>query len=370
MGPRESATDQEKTAANHLVNVFRSLGYSAELQPFTANLVSEDSGLTLLLPETREVEAFPLDRSAEGEITGPLVDVGLAMEGDLPTKGLSAKIALIQRGRITFEEKVSRVYAEGAVAAIIYNNDPGPFRGTLINTSSIPALSMAREDGELIQVLLSQGQVQAQVMVKKEDRVSRNVIAEKPGSGQGVVILGAHYDTVPAVLGANDNGSGVAVLLTVAQKLSQRSLPFTLRFIAFGSEELGLFGSQFHVASLSDDEQRNVIAMLNFDSLGTGSHPNVLGDQELVDAVLKYAGEHGIEAQQIRRLRMGSSDHASFMAGGIPSIFFFTDDFSRIHTPQDTLDFIQPKLLSQAVELGIALIDALAQGEDQSTLSQ
>ena len=84
---------------------------------------------------------------------------------------------------------------------------------------------------------------------------SQNLIAELPGTGEGVVVVvGAHYDTTPGSVGASDNASGMGVLLALAKELAGRSFPFTLRFIAFGAEETGLNGSDHYVDSLSGDE--------------------------------------------------------------------------------------------------------------------
>jgi len=359
LGTRESATEQEKAAADYLETIFQDLGYSTEQQLLTVNLFSQDSGLTLITPETSKVDSYPLSRSMEGDITGTLVDVGLGMDEITPDSGLAGNVAFIQRGIITFQEKVFRAASVGAIAAIIYNNESGGFRGAFSNPSSIPAVSISEEDGERIKKLIGQGQVQARVLVRREDKATRNVIAEMPGSGKGVVVLGGHFDTVPSVQGANDNGSGIAVLLTIAQELSQRSFPFTLRFIAFGSEELGLFGSQFYVSSLSDEERKAIIAMLNFDSVGTGNRLNIIGDQRLVDITLDLARENSIEARDLQEFRFGTSDHASFQAAGIPAIFFSTDDLSRIHTPQDTLEFIQEERLQEVAELGMRLVNKL-----------
>ena len=58
-----------------------------------------------------------------------------------------------------------------------------------------------------------------------------------------MLVVGAHYDTTPDTQGANDNGSGVAVALTIAEELADDELPFDLRFVMFGAEETGLNGS-------------------------------------------------------------------------------------------------------------------------------
>ena len=117
------------------------------------------------------------------------------------------------------------------------------------------------------------------------------------------MVLGGHYDTVPDVPGANDNGSGIATLLVIAREVSEISYPFTLRIIAFGSEELGLEGSRFYVDSLSPEEQKGTVAMLNFDALGSGEVLGVLGTFDLTTPVLQAAEENDIDAE--RRFNLG-----------------------------------------------------------------
>ena len=110
------------------------------------------------------------------------------------------------------------------------------------------------------------------------DLLSGNVIAEKKGAGPGddVVVLGGHYDSVSGIAGANDNSSGIAVLLANVRKLASVDLPFTLRIVPFGSEELGLQGSQYYVHSLTGRELEKIKVMLNFDAFGSGSGSSVL----------------------------------------------------------------------------------------------
>ena len=175
------------------------------------------------------------------------------------------------------------------------------------------------------------------------------------------MVLGGHYDTVPDVPGANDNGSGIATLLVITREVSEISYPFTLRIIAFGSEELGLEGSRFYVDSLSPEEQKGTVAMLNFDALGSGEVLGVLGTFDLTTPVLQAAEENDIDAE--RRFNLGrdfGSDHSSFQRVGIPVVFFLADDFFRIHTPEDRLEFVQPELMGNAAALAIALLDILA----------
>ena len=174
------------------------------------------------------------------------------------------------------------------------------------------------------------------------------------------MILGAHYDTVAGVAGANDNASGTAVLLTLARELSDKSFPFDQRLIAFGSEELGLLGSRHYVESLSPEQRGRVIGMLNFDALGSGSRLSVVGDDLLTQPVMEDSQARGIELRLRQSSGRGGSDHASFAAVGIPNIFFSSNDFSRLHTPEDTLEFVDPQLLGDTVRLALTLLYTLA----------
>ena len=360
VSPRASATDQEKAAADYLVADLASLGFQAKLQPFT---VENQSSQVVVGPEAKEFRSFPMSLSGLGTASGPLTDVGQAFPEDIPSQGLLRVVALVERGTITFEEKVSRLARAGAVAAIVYNNESGPFGGTLMNQSPIPAVSISRENGLALLEMMGSANVDATVSVVAEASQSRNVVADKPGTAAdgGVVVLGGHYDTVADVPGANDNGSGIATMLAIAREVSEVSYPFTLRIIAFGSEELGLEGSRFYVNSLSPEEQKATLAMLNFDALGSGEVVGILGTFDLTTQVLQAAKENGIDAE--RRFNLGGdfgSDHASFQRVGIPVVFFLADDFSRIHTPEDSLEFVQPELMGNSAALAIALLEILA----------
>ena len=135
---------------------------------------------------------------------------------------------MIQRGEITFGSKVAQAYRAGASAAIIFNNGAGNFQGTLGGRGQIPAVSISRSDGNRLKELLAGGNaVEATVSVTENAVPSRNLIAELPGTGQGVVVVGAHYDTVPDSVGASDNSSGLGAMLAVAERVAGRSFPFT-----------------------------------------------------------------------------------------------------------------------------------------------
>jgi len=186
------------------------LGYDTEIQEFIVEDLSPAGvGLTLNTDEPVEFRALPLDKSGLGDVTGILTPVGLAMPGDIPEAGLEGCIAFAKRGAITFEAKAENVFAAGAVGLVVYNNVLGLFRGVLATQFDFPVISISRSDGETIKDLLARSVTEVSIALTLEDLPSQNVVAEKKGPGDAVVVLGGHYDTVPEISGAKTTPPGL-----------------------------------------------------------------------------------------------------------------------------------------------------------------
>lgn len=124
--PRESGTDEERAAAEFLAAEMRRLGYDVVEQPLTAAIIDWDiEPVSIVAPEPRALRSRPLGMSGAGDVVAPLTYAGKALESDIPADGLAGRIALIERGSITFEEKATRAAEAGALGAIIYNNAAG-----------------------------------------------------------------------------------------------------------------------------------------------------------------------------------------------------------------------------------------------------
>ena len=363
--PRESATNQELEAAVHLQARLSGLGYDTSLQEFSVNLLRAGVELESASGDAPDSpRAIPISLSIHGSATGILAYAGRAFAEDIPAEGLEGRIALIERGIITFEEKVNRVADAGAVGAIIFNNIEGLFRGKFFSQSRIPAVAVSQSAGGNLLALLEQGEIEATVWFGDAPSPSRNVIADKRAAASDgrMVIIGAHYDTVADTEGASDNGSGVATVLTLADHIADRDYPFDLRIILFGSEEVGLLGSKYYVDNMSAEEKSSVIAMLNFDALGSGSTLQTSGDPALIAEASWVGRDLGMELGRFSEEAWASrSDHGSFRLAGIPALFLTADDKSRINSPADEIRHINPDLLGMAAEMGIGLLDWLAE---------
>lgn len=119
-----------------------------------------------------------------------------------------------------------------------------------------------------------------EALVKKERILvsSENLVCVKAGASDREFIAGAHYDSAALGRGADDNASGVALLLETCASVKDMDLPYTVRFVFFGAEELGTVGSEAYVEGMSPAELAGTIAMLNFDSLIAGDKIYVHGD--------------------------------------------------------------------------------------------
>ncbi len=365
--PRESATDEEYAAGEELNCVLTEIGYSTEFQDFQrlVNVVS-----SVVVPEAppglEAIQSHPIEDSFAGEATGELVFVGLALPEDVGDQRLDGKVALIERGLITFQEKVERVEAAGAVGAVIFNRDDALFQGVMVtpgNVPAIPAVGISRGNGLALQEAIENGGLEVTVGVRNNYQPSRNLIAELPGGpeGQGVVIIGAHYDTVHLTQGANDNGSGLTALIAIANHIIDNEYPFTVRLLLFGSEEVGLVGSRHYVEQLTEEERSEIIAMINYDSVGSGTRIEVRGDEGLSGAAASTAEQIDIVLSGYLTRHIAGSDHRPFDAVGVPVIIITADDTSRINSPRDTLNFVDPQLITWGADIGLGILEHLAE---------
>ena len=175
---------------------------------------------------------------------------------------------------------------------------------------------------------------------------SVNVIAERPGFDRGSrhVVVGAHLDTVPVAPGAEDNASGVAVLLELARLAAAQPPAVPVQFIAFAAEEprgpgdaLHHFGSRQLVADLPRAERRAVAAMVSLDRVGVSASyvPVCRGGDDgtrLRTAVRAVGRETGITT---RACENRTSDHWSFEKAGMPAIRIGSVPYPAYHSRRD-----------------------------------
>jgi len=361
IGSRSAGSDAEFAASDYIADQLASYGFRTAVEPFHVEYyVQQVSRLAVLTPEPTALDPRALTLSVSGEATGELVATGIGRPEDFPTGGMTGKLALVERGELTFSDKVANADAAGAAAVIVYNNEEGPFRGDLEEESAIPAVGVSREEGQQLLALLAQGQVTVRLSVEAglKQGVSQNVIA-RPPDGRCEEVVGAHYDSVEAGPGANDNASGVAVLLETARALARGADREGVCLVAFGAEEVGLVGSQRFVVDLTPDERQAMRGMVNLDMVGVGDQWQLIGSQELVQKVDAEATTIGLDPVAAELPPGESSDQNSFIAADIPAILIYRSGDPRYHSAEDQVQFVEPRLLEQATELTLLALRLL-----------
>ena len=204
-----------------------------------------------------------------------------------------------------------------------------------------------------------------------------NVIAELPGvvDPSVIYVVGGHYDSTSysgAAPGADDNASGTAGVMEIARILSQYPFKYTLRFCAFGAEEVGLVGSDAYCDDLVA-QNANVQGMINLDMTSYRK----AGDPYDVEFVTNYSNTTLMNFTQTMyqtyvpnlginqgSLSGGTSDHQSFTLHGYAAIFPFEDISAYspyIHSSNDVIglsanDFILGKRITQGVLAAMATL--------------
>jgi Zn-dependent M28 family amino/carboxypeptidase len=355
-GTREAGTTGYTKSVDYVVDTLEAAGWSVELDEFPFTFIPP-SRLQQLTPISATYETGAFTGSGSGTITGAVIPVDINLTPPrTSTSGCEASdfagvdwsggtdIALIQRGTCTFGVKAQNAENAGAEAVIIFNqgNDPtreGLIVGTLLPDGAavtIPVVGGSFANGQA----LSQAGSTALVEVPPaESRPQVNVIAERTGTNDdNVAMAGAHLDSVRAGPGINDNGSGSAVLLEVAQQLAHVRLQNTVRLAWWGAEEAGLVGSTAYVNGLSQAEKDRIALYLNFDMVGSPNYifmtqdadessfeapvavpPGSPAIEDLFESFYTKQGEPYDDAAFD-----GRSDYQAFIANGIPAGGLFT----------------------------------------------
>jgi Zn-dependent M28 family amino/carboxypeptidase len=375
-GIRLAGTQGYDDSAQYVYDKMAAAGYNVSFQEFEFQLVSD-----VTPPEFAQVspnavtyidgvDFATMSYSGSGDVTAA---VSLP-SGD--SRGCDASdfagfpagnIALVLRGTptgfpvpCTFRLKATNAAAAGASAVLVYNNIPGVINGTLAQPRfDRSVLGITQALGQELVALVPGGlTMHIKTDTTAEIRTTRNVIAETPGGDPNhVIVMGAHLDSVSRGPGINDNGSGSATILEVAEVFAQqgRVTRNKLRFAWWSAEEHGLIGSDFYVDNLSQAERDQIELNLNFDMIGSpnfvrfvydgnnsafppggGVQPGPAGSGAIEQVFIDYFASQGL--LNAPTPFNGRSDYGPFIAVGIPAGGLFTGA-EGIKTPQQVIDY-------------------------------
>lgn len=228
-----------------------------------------------------------------------------------------------------------------------------------------------------------------------EDTTGVQVVAVLPGETDARILIGGHIDSLNlsadartgGAPGANDDASGVAVVLECARLMSGKKWKNTLVFVAFSGEEQGLHGSRA-LATRAREEGWNVVGVLNNDTVGASvnlegqsdkarvrvfSDEGPHGSRELARYVawVNERADNGFGTKLVfRKDRFGrGGDHTPFVEAGFPGVRFIEvfEEYTRQHTPDDLVEHIDKDYLSKVCRTNLLVLESLAMAGPRPT---
>ena len=311
------------------------------------------------------------------------------MTASTPTEGITKKVIFLEEAAaayldesvtdkivVTFDSFAGDVqdrfhsYKAAALVSIQTQSSKSHFRGTYNSVAkrkigSIPSVRLTLDDGrKLIHNLPEKMTLKVDTQEEKVT-TGHNVIADMKGSDSGhdIIVICAHYDSVWQGPGAFDNGGGTAGIMELARVYKEKGSKYNLRFIAFGGEEMGIWGSKAYVKKLKDKSdkikkdkhfEKDGLKtefdyhrfLVNLDMMGHfhgRSCAVTFGDTDIAASVRLFSKEIRY-AINVRENEIYSSDNMAFNYAEIPSLSFYRCGFGDLggHTEMDVIDNCNP----------------------------
>jgi hypothetical protein len=413
IGPRLTGTQGEYDGANYIMNEFITYGLSyvaiEEYDVTCYEVNSAEFSLVQYNPTTgQETDRFDYIHMTEFILQGysgsrvhndrlddlEIVDVGNGSDEALYADAGGKAVIVTSIGDMTFTELFIRAWENGAEANIIHNEDiheelgyhplsfsasteieghmaPLPDAYPPGQGPDIPSFMVSDQAGQDIKTKLSSQtinqvtgesnvKVQIDFDVTIETRPLNVVVGEVTGSSDGLVLIGAHHDSVYVTGGAQDNTCGVATLLEMAKNMAGSKPKRTIRFATWGGEEEALMGSweyiKAHPGIIDELKVYINLDMVNVElsrnrkvTMGTNNGEFTSKLKKVQKAVVdKYSWAKKYDFNYYEDNLTGGSDQASFALEGGDAVVYWGSGSVGYHTPLDDLSHIYKESLMLA----------------------
>ena len=400
VGPRLAGTEAEARARTWAVAKLKSLGFkNVRIEPFdmavwvrgteTAEIVSPfpqrlvlaalgNSGATPAEGLTGEVVYFPtmadLLRAPDGSLTGKIAFVSHAMQATTDGSQYGPFGAVRRQGPAVAARKGAAAIVIRSIGTDYHRNPHAGGTNFPAGVTPIPAAALSIPDAEQLERVLKRGKpVTLKLVITPQQigtRQSGNVIAEVPGTDPkaGIVLIGGHLDSWDLGTGAIDDATGVAITAAAAKRIMDAGRPRrTIRVVWFGAEEVGVFGGDAYFKAHQNDP--HVLAAES--DFGAGRiwkfEVNLPDSAQAVGDRL----ERALAPLGIPKGRAKAGDGADVgpvMRSGVAAVDLSQDGtkyFDLHHTPDDTLDKVDPEELRQNVAAWTAMLATVADAPEE-----
>ncbi|WP_202868721.1 M28 family metallopeptidase [Kribbella antibiotica] len=287
------------------------------------------------------------------------------------------RIETLRAGTVVDQPEVATARVDPVAAALVGQLDLASYQAEVTWLASLPtrhshsaSFVTAVEHAE--QQMVALGYQTKRQSITVGTKPSQNLIGERAGTTNSVVLITAHLDSINLTGGANapapgadDNASGAAGVLELGRVLASTSWRHGIRLILFGGEEEGLYGSKQYVAALPPAERARIRAVLNLDMIASknGPTPTVLLEgapvsQSLITDLATAAATYtGLTVET--SLSPFASDHVPFITAGIPAVLTIEGSDSantHIHSANDTLNFLNWPFAAEILRMNTAAL--------------
>ena len=365
-GGRPVGSVANHAAEAYIAGVLSDSGYEVERQAFDC-IDWHSAGAELKVDDrTIAVSANPFSPACD--VTAPVVFVGDALE--LEQANLVGTIAVLH-GQLTASPLFPKKYPfftveehlriierleTGQPAAVIAISPASGNPPPVIEDGdfTIPSVTVSAEAGALLRG--TNRPVTVRVHSTARPGHGANVIGRMAHPTRDKLVMCAHFDTKPGTPGALDNAAGVAAILALAERLADGRLHTNLEIVAFNGEDHYAAPGEIAYINGCGGEFGRIALLVNIDGVGLRNSPATLAffncdDKWAADVRALLAGESRLEETE----PWPEGDHSIFAMQGVPCIAMTSGGIHALiadvlHTPNDTLELIEPEQIEAAVE--------------------
>ena len=381
IGPRLGGSPAEARARDWGVATLKKLGFKnvrieTYEMPYWAR-ISESAEILSPFPQPLAVTALGRSKGTpEGGVTGEVVRFSTLLELQAaPETGLEGKIVFVDEPMARTQDgsgygvavrKRSQAAVEagkrGAVASLIRSagtdSHRNPHTGGGLSgpgETAVPAAALSNPDADQLARALERaaGPVTVNLNLQvetKETVISGNVVGEIPGKTDELIVIGGHLDSWDLGTGAIDDATGIAITTAAAKLVGDlRGKPTrTIRVVMWGAEEVGIYGGKAYAQAHKDELDRHVLAAES--DFGAGRiyrFDTRFGEGEIAKGKTFEGALRRLAITPGNNMAFGGADIGAIRNMGVPVVSLRqdgTDYFDLHHTPDDTLDKVDPDI--------------------------
>lgn len=350
IGPRPAGSDGAKRAVDYIANEFSVARFGVLRTDFTFE--TDPNRPATVTAGGTSFEAITAGGSKDGTVSAPAA----ALPAAIAQGALAGKVAVAVRGGASFQEKYDIAWASGAVGLVIVNSESGTVTANLGQPASFPVVTIAGSANAQMQAAAASGAVVTVTVSPPELAQGANITARSRSAHACTYVVVANYDSLPGSPGAEDNATGVAVMLELARQFDATNPIPEVCFVALDARFAGGAGAKRFLDGLTASGRPAVV--ISIARLGVGEDMTAYGELTLKSRLNELADDQDVKIKDGGSVPPAAGNSDLFRAAGISSI-----EIAREGGPigrADVFSKVSEKRLGEAGRLIGALAKAVS----------